>query len=46
MPSAASIKWLEENVIDTFRDEYWHRERMFSLEYDDGFSFRKLLKND
>jgi hypothetical protein len=46
MPSATSIKWLEENVVDTFRDEYWLRDRMLSLEYDDGFSFRNVYENN
>lgn len=42
-PSAASSEQLKKDILPDCVDGSWLRDRMLSMKYDDGFSFRGLL---
>jgi len=44
-PSAASLEQLKKDIPPDHVDGLWLRDMMLSLNYDDGFSFRKLLED-
>jgi hypothetical protein len=45
MSSAASMEQFKNSILDGVRDQGWLREKAISLEYDDCFSFDKLLED-
>jgi hypothetical protein len=44
-PSSSSLERLREGIFDRITDDEWLRREIASLEYDDSFTFRKLLEN-
>ena len=38
------MEWLKSHILENARNDGWLRERLASLEYDDGFSFGDLLE--
>ena len=44
-PSADSLKQLKADILRDAQGEEWLRTKVRSLEYDDRFSFRELLKD-
>jgi hypothetical protein len=44
-PLAESVEQLKNKILDGVRDDMWLREKVISLEYDDGFDFRQFMKD-
>jgi hypothetical protein len=44
-PSPDSLKELKANILKQAQGEEWLRIKVRSLEYDDGFSFREVIKD-
>ena len=42
-PSPDSLKQLKDDILKNARGEEWLRAKVLSLEYEDGFNFKKLL---
>ena len=44
-PSPESLKQLKDNILKDAQGEEWLRIKVRSLEYDDGFSFREVIRD-
>ena len=44
-PSATSVQQLKNKILDGVRDDMWLREKVISLEYDDGFNYQQVMKD-
>ncbi|MHC4556170.1 MAG: hypothetical protein ACYTFW_04550 [Planctomycetota bacterium] len=44
-PSPDSLKQLKDKILKDAQGEEWLREMVLSLEYDDGFNFKELMRN-
>jgi hypothetical protein len=44
MPSSSSLERLRDGIFDRITDNEWLLREMASLEYEDGFSFKELIK--
>ena len=42
--SDASLQQLKDNITSNLGDQGWLMEKVRSLEYDDGFSFKELIE--
>ena len=42
-PSPDSLKQLKENILEDAKGEGWLREKILSIECEDGFNFKELL---
>jgi hypothetical protein len=45
-PSVTSMQQLKDNITNNLGNQGWLIEKVRSLEYDDGFSFRELLERN
>jgi hypothetical protein len=43
-PPVRFVQQLKNNILDRVSDDMWLREKVISLEYDDGFDFRQFMK--